>query len=213
MQDDEKRGFFPNPFARKSKRSEEKSSFMEPQPGDPGYGKPMSSGRDETTSEAEEEDTSIFARKDNRGLEDFPMGTNAQKRGLALLRDDFLRSAPERVGVGRQDVGSVVMKPVAGEPGYKPDNPKVSKEAKKGKSVKAVKRDVANVTEEKEDKKEKVDKGGWGEKSFQKGRKNPQKDTESANVEDNVYQLPDYLRPIAEDNPGKGSTWKNYGRR
>ncbi|KAK1861079.1 hypothetical protein I4F81_003663 [Pyropia yezoensis] len=39
------------------------------------------------------------------------------KRGAALLKEDFLRSAPERIGVGRQDQ-TAVAPPTYGEPGY-----------------------------------------------------------------------------------------------
>lgn len=39
------------------------------------------------------------------------------KRGAALLREDFLKSAPERIGVGRQDLTEVAP-PTYGEPGY-----------------------------------------------------------------------------------------------
>lgn len=39
------------------------------------------------------------------------------KRGAALLREDFLKSAPERIGVGRQDMTELAP-PTYGEPGY-----------------------------------------------------------------------------------------------
>lgn len=39
------------------------------------------------------------------------------KRGAALLREDFLKSAPERIGVGRQDQTELAP-PTYGEPGY-----------------------------------------------------------------------------------------------
>lgn len=145
----------------------------------------------------------------------FASGTKeveGKKRGLDLLRQDLLKSAPEIAGVGRQDKPAAIMAPSYGEPGYKPQayetafasdlgiSPfpddanavgkvgglaavqKAARAAKKGESAKALKA-----------------------KALKKEVKIP--DAEK------VFDIPDYLKPLPEDTPRKGLTWKNYSGR
>lgn len=193
---------FPNPFKSKEPASQS-PSYAKPQPGDPGY-KP--------------EPVTPGAAKDEGPVQ-------AIKRGLDLLKEDFLKNAPERVGVGRQDA-AVVMKPAAGEPGYKPPSyttVKVSKlgispftddknfvskvggldavkqaavDSVAGKSAKQIKKEALKIADRVESIVEPVDEIKPG-----------------ASVEAPKDLLPDYLKPIPEDSTRKGMTWKNYAGR
>ena len=131
------------------------------------------------------------------------------KRGLALLKEDFLRNAPEKAGVGRQD-RSVTVKPMAGEPGYKPAAYQTVKVSSLGISpfpddknavgkVGGVEAVVKAAQE--------VKKGATAKELKAKILK---KESASKPVEAKVYDIPDYLKPLPEDTPRKGMTWKNY---
>lgn len=134
-----------------------------------------------------------------------------KKRGLDLLREDFLKSVPERVGVGRQDV-SAIMAPSFGEPGYKPKAYETVNVSELGISPFP---DDANA----------VGKVG-GIRAVEKAARQV-KSGQSANVikakvmkkevvvadKDKVFDIPSYLKPIPEDTPRKGLTWKNYDGR
>lgn len=240
MQENKKKGFFFNPFARKSKDSEEKNSntFMQPQAGDPGFEKSASKAKNKDAPESKKqqrkqyEDTMGFEEEESNTLRDIIKQGGSLKRGLELLREDILRNAPERVGVGRQDTDSITIMPVAGEPGYKPTSSQTAKASESGDSPTAdaksanakvggvnTVRKAAEEAREKENKKRKevVIRGARDEKGEKgdKGGKTLQKKTESANVGggEEQYDLPDYLKPIPEDNPRQGSTWKNYSGR
>lgn len=185
----EKKPLFSNPFAKKpaAQDAAPASTSAEPQPGDPGS-KPS------------------IAQAVASKLPVVSGATSTVKRGLDLLREDLLKNAPERAGVGRQDSDSVVMKPVAGEPGYKPQSyetikvselgisPFVDDENAVGKvgGIEAVKKAAIEV------------KAG-------KSSKQIKSDLLNANVVDSKgFDIPDYLKPIPEDTPRKGMTWKNY---
>ncbi|CAN8069524.1 unnamed protein product [Agarophyton chilense] len=195
--DTQKKPLFRNPFASKSDKGDQSSSsasFMEPQPGDPGY------------------------------MQYITADDEKKKRGLDLLKEDILKSAPERAGVGRQDADSVLMRPQAGEPGYKPaayqtvrvstlgistfsdDKNYVSKVG----GIDAVKQaavDIQTGTKTGKDiKKEVLNKANNRPlNTFQSTLQRP-----SASPQPNVDNLPDYLKPLPEDTPRKGMSWKNY---
>lgn len=130
-----------------------------------------------------------------------------RKRGLQLLREDLFKSAPEAAGVGRQDA-SAIMKPLYGEPGYKPAAYETVKVSDLGISpfpddanavgkvggVEAVKKAAVEVKK--------------GEKTAEEVKKEVLKI--EVKQEAKVYDIPDYLKPLPEDTPRKGYTWKNY---
>eukprot|EP00177_Eucheuma_denticulatum_P003480 GFKZ01006292.1.p1 GENE.GFKZ01006292.1~~GFKZ01006292.1.p1 ORF type:complete len:276 (+),score=50.24 GFKZ01006292.1:195-1022(+) len=206
--------------------------FMEPQAGDPGYTPlpPVPKGFGMTKSEPkgetkEAEDKTaggaaaksgtvkgtVVSQKGAKGRS-LPVTKAAEKRGLDLLREDVLKSAPERVGVGRQDAESVTMKPVAGEPGYKPESFQTVKVSELGISpfpddanavgkvggLEAVRKAAVDV------------KQGKTAKEIKKAVLKPDIAKVEAKGEAKVYDIPDYLKPIPEDSPRKGLTWKNY---
>lgn len=208
MQED-KKGFFSNPFAKKPKSQDATTSFMAPQAGDPGYVAPPPLPKGAGIGEEEAPQVTAEVKTVAQKGAKLPVAKATSKRGLDLLKEDLLKNAPERAGVGRQDTGNLTMKPVAGEPGYKPESfqtvrvselgispfpddknavgkvggldavKKAAVEAKKGKSGKEIKKSLLAET--------------------------PQKI-----VEEKVFDIPDYLKPIPEDTPRKGLTWKNY---
>lgn len=192
-------GLLPNPFTRK-KKEPQGSTYAVPQAGAPGYQAPP-----KVEGSIFNESTKVEPKK---GVS-LPVSSSVQdsmKRGLDLLREDLLKNAPERVGVGRQDK-STYIRPQYGDPGYKPqayetayvselgispfqddknavgkvgglDAVKAAaKEVKKGKTAKEIKSAVLNI---------------------------------KVKVEPKVYDIPDYLKPLPEDTPRRGFTWKNY---
>lgn len=222
MQDGKKKGFFFNPFAKKPDKAEQQpaATFMEPQAGDPGFGKSARKAADTTVSGFKEQlqevgDMNIGEQIESNPLKDIIMQRGSLKRGLELLREDILKNAPERVGVGRQDTESITMKPVAGEPGYKPQSYQTAKVSELRTSPSAGAAKAAEEAEEKKNKTKEVMMGGAKDKMRGKGGKSLQKEAESVNVGEGEkqYDLPDYLKPIPEDTPRKGSTWRNYSGR
>lgn len=191
---DEKKPFFQNPFAKKPEGGVTPSGFSAAQPGDPGYKEPAPG-----------------AKKTPLPVATGSAEVAKKKRGLNLLRQDFLKSAPEKIGVGRQDQ-SAIMAPSFGEPGYKPaayetayvsdlgispfpDDPnavgkvggieavaKAAREVKKGVTADAIKARILNKTP-------------------------------VVAESEMTYDIPSYLKPIPEDTPRKGLTWKNYDGR
>lgn len=132
------------------------------------------------------------------------------KRGIALLREDFLKTAPQKAGVGRQDLDAFTMKPLSGEPGYKaaayelvkvselgispfPDDANAVGKVGGIEAVKKAARDVREGKSAKEIKKEVLNIG-----------------TDVKDTETEVFDIPDYLKPLPEDTPRPRMTWKNY---
>lgn len=221
------------------------SSFMAPQPGDPGY-KPLppvpkgfgmtksekrpsevvaEAKKEEVTPAASEKDAKKGGKKtekkvvpvskagakgdgkpggdDSKGASNLPV----KKGGLNLLKDDLLKNAPSFAGVGRQDV-SGIMKPMAGEPGYKPQAYETVRVSELGISpfpddanavgkvggIKAVKKAAVEVKQ--------------GSKTADEVKKEVLK-IDVKKEKDQVFDIPDYLKPIPEDNR-MTYTWKNY---
>lgn len=201
------------------------TQFSPPQPGDPGYKPPppVPKGTGMTKSETPEAKKPEAAAKKEAPAKEgkssdagaagkkLPVvsGGAAQtaKRGLDLLREDLLKNAPTVAGVGRQDQ-TAIMKPMYGEPGYKPSAYETVKVSELGISpfpddanavgnvggIEAVKKAAAEVKK--------------GEKTAAQIKK------EVLNIEtkkeEKVYDIPDYLKPLPEDTVRKGFTWKNY---
>lgn len=222
MADDEKKPLFSNPFAKKPQpqQSVPTSSFTEPQPGDPGYKAPQPKVSPKAEVETEAKTDTKVAQKSpaiklpvvKLPVVKLPVfsGENADKvkRGLDLLREDLLKNAPEIAGVGRQDADSVVMKPVAGEPGFKPQSFQTVKVSELGISpFPDDKNAVGKVGGIAAVKKAAIDvKAGKSAKEIKMDVLKIAK----VEVEQTVFDIPDYLKPIPEDTPRKGMTWKNY---
>lgn len=211
---EENKGLFgislPNPFAKSEKAQAPpagSSSFSEPQPGDPGYKGSSTSSEPAATKVAP-------ASAGKKAGFKLPVVSGSQagtaKRGLDLLREDVFKNAPEVAGVGRQDQ-AYVMKPQPGEPGYKPQAYEVVKQsdlgissfaddanaAKKVGGLAAVKR-AANAA-----------RAGKSAKELKSSLLNQDVSRKQPN-EPAVYDIPDYLKPLPEDTPRAGKTWKNY---
>lgn len=204
---------------------------MSPQPGEPGSAPlPKDSAASKSPAKAAN-DLPVFAGDDDSRI----------KRGLDLLKEDLLKNAPERAGVGRQDRDALTMKPVAGEPGYKPpsiatvkvsalgispfsdDKNYVSNvggveavkqaaiDSKAGKSAKQIKKEVMDAVNKENSM---VVKDKFTEmKTFKPPTSTPSAFTPTpvpATPKTTDDLLPSYLRPIPEDTPRKGMTWKNY---
>lgn len=223
-----------NPFAPKPKpdpnQAPARDSFMEPQPGDPGYvplppvpkgfGMEKSEPRTANGEEAEVKVEASDKTKASTGTKKVTQKTagdapaakklpvmEVTRRGLDLLREDLLKNAPDKAGVGRQDVGAI-MKPMAGEPGYKPAAyqtvrvselgispfPDDSNAVGKVGGVDAVKKAALDV------------KAGKTAKEIKKKVLKIETKAEDSKT----YDIPDYLKPLPEDTPRKGYTWKNY---
>lgn len=200
---EEKKPLFRNPFAAKPAQPNVSStSYMAPQPGDPGYKDPAA------VKPAASKPQKLPVIENDKGDE------GVAKRGLDLLKEDVLKSAPERVGVGRQDASSVTMRPQAGEPGYKPAAYQTVKVSELGIStfsddknyvgnvggIDAVKKAALEVTSGQKTTKQ------LKEEALRKVSKAPAK----AVKEETTYDIPDYLKPLPEDTPRKGMSWKNW---
>lgn len=221
-----------NPFKNnKDTNQGEGSTFMAPQAGDPGYvpPPPVPKGTGMVKSEPpkaekKEEDApaataggktggktetkSVTPKAKPAAGGKLPVSAGDVKRGLDLLKEDLLKNAPQRAGVGRQDV-SAVMKPMAGEPGFKPAAYQTVKVSELGISpfpedanavgkvggIEAVKKAAVEVKA--------------GKKSASDIKKEVLKVEVKAEKEQ-VFDIPDYLKPLPEDTPRKGYTWKNY---
>ncbi|KAA8491877.1 hypothetical protein FVE85_8359 [Porphyridium purpureum] len=138
------------------------------------------------------------------------------KRGLDLLREDFLQTGPERAGVGRQDK-TVDAPPQFGEPGYVTPAYQRVKVSSLGISV--FEDDANAVTKVGGIKAvmevaEKVASGELKTEEFEEGLKaGLSLDLALEKMEEEAAAgdlLPDYLKPLPEDTPRKGMTWKNY---
>lgn len=193
---DEKKPLFSNPFAKKKANQNvgPTSAFMKPQAGDAGYEAPAKS--------------TVVAQTGGKKLHvlgNFSI-SNA-KRGIDLLREDLFKSGPEAAGVGRQDA-SAVMKPLAGEPGYKAAAYQQVKVSDLGISPFP---DDANAVG-KVGGVEAVKKAALDVKEGKKTADDIKKSLLNIMVEKEpeVFDIPDYLKPIPEDTPRKGLTWKNY---
>lgn len=170
--------------------------FMPPQPGDAGYKSKQSESKPKESESKKEEPSSGLDLPD---LEEMASEVSSTaKRGLELLKEDLFKSAPERAGVGRQDQSSI-MKPQYGEPGYKPDDDSIFGKVK-GAVEDAVEEVGSTLDDLTDDKKEK--------KTF---RPNLKKGKQKTPIGD--YDLPAYLKPLPEDTPREGFTWKNYDGR
>lgn len=138
----------------------------------------------------------IFGSREQTGL-----------RGFALLKEDLLKNAPEIAGVGRQDK-SFVMKPQFGEPGYKPQ------------AYETIKYSDLGISSFTDDPNAVVKVGGLeavkeAAKEAKKGKSAAELKAAVLKVDmkeekDIVYDIPDYLKPLPEDTPRPGRTWKNY---
>ncbi|KAI0567818.1 hypothetical protein FGB62_1g694 [Gracilaria domingensis] len=205
MAEGEKKPFFRNPFAAKPKDPNVPDvAFIAPQPGDPGYKEPALA---KPAAEAEP------AKKAGSSPTKLPVVAGEVKRGFDLLREDVLKSAPERAGVGRQDADSVVMRPQAGEPGYKPAAYQTVQVSKLGIStfsddknyvskvggIDAVKQAALDIKTGQKTGKEIKREALMKAQNITKKAEAPK-----------VYDIPDYLKPLPEDTPRKGMTWKNY---
>lgn len=242
MADEPKKGLFgiSNPFTKKA-NAPQPIAFSEPQPGDPNYKAPPPSTKSpfdppmkKKKPEEESEDSGAeAAAKPAAGAKEtkaagpttvapktasgssLPVASGEgdvaeQKRGLELLRDDLLKSAPEAVGVGRQDV-TTISTPQFGDPGYKYQAYETVNVSELGISPFP---DDANA----------VDKVGGIEavkKAARAAKKGQSAEVLKAKalkkevkvVEEQVFDIPDYLKPLPEDTPRKGLTWKNYNGR
>ena len=130
-----------------------------------------------------------------------------EKRGLELLKEDLFKNAPEIAGVGRQDK-SFVMKPQFGEPGYKPQ------------AYETIKYSDLGISSFTDDPNAVVKVGGL--EAVKEAAKEAKKGKSAAELKaavlkadmkeekDIVYDIPDYLKPLPEDTPRPGRTWKNY---
>lgn len=204
----DKGGFFKNPFAKGDKK-EPKSAFMEPQPGDPGYKEPKETKEAPSAPpmEAVKENPFKSLAKKLPVIGDRFDDSGSRKRGLDLLREDFLKTGPVKVGVGRQD-DSAIMKPLAGEPGFKPAAYETVRVSELGISPfpddKNAVGKVGGV--------EAVKKAALEVKRGEATAKEIKKKLLKIKIEKvpEVYDIPDYLKPIPEDTPRKGLTWKNY---
>lgn len=169
--------------------------FMPPQPGDAGYKSPKSK---ESESKKEQSSDGAMAELEEAAAQI----TTSAKRGLELLKEDLFKTAPERAGVGRQDEPTI-MKPQFGEPGYKAgdgDDSTILSDVKD--TVQGVISDVKDAVSS-DDKK----KTSSGDRPVLKNKKSTLKTPEEE------YDLPAYLKPLPEDTPRKGFTWKNYNGR
>lgn len=98
-------------------------AFMSLQPGDAGYVEPKAkSAPVQAVKAAAPTNVKKAAGKAADAVEDVVDSAEDEakktaKRGAALLREDLLKSAPERIGVGRQDE-TALAPPTYGEPGY-----------------------------------------------------------------------------------------------
>lgn len=134
------------------------------------------------------------------------------KRGAALLKEDFLRSAPERIGVGRQDQ-TAVAPPTYGEPGYKYTAYETAKQSTLGISSFA---DDANAAAKVGGmaalKKAALEakKGATAAQLKAKALQMEKAVLKAAANEEKKDVLPSYLLPLPEDTPRKYGTWKNY---
>lgn len=216
MMAEKKGGFsFPNPFGKKKSASSNAGGFAELQPGDPGY-KPASSARkaEAEASPAEEapkkqevqakasemkEQSPTPPKKEKSGfvsalsgmaqsardsVPSFGDKTGNGKRGIDLLREDIFKSAPEKVGVGRQDAYGI-MPPQPGEPGYK------SKESAK----------PVSERKEKKEGRESSDRAQFGGRTDR---------IEPVSPSPEMYDIPDYLKPLPSDEVTSSSTWQNF---
>lgn len=201
-----KKGFFSNPFS-KPKKAPSGEQFVQPQAGDPGYQAPgpVAKGTGMAKSEPKKLPVKDASEKDaGKGGKKGEDKRSFAKRGIDLLREDLFKSAPERAGVGRQDARAI-MKPMAGEPGFKPAAYETVKVSELGISPfpddKNAVGKVGGV--------EAVKKAALQVKA---GKKAAEIKNEVLNiktkVEKEVFDIPDYLKPIPEDYPK--STWKNY---
>lgn len=224
---DDDGGFFKNPFkARPKPVDEPQTSFMAPQPGDPGYkppapvakgaGLPSTSKETKATKDAPSKSTTekkVTPTPAGGKGKKLPVvsGAEAVKRGLDLLKEDLLKNAPERAGVGRQDTPSLTMKPSAGEPGYKPQAYQTVMASQLGISGfpddKNFVSKVGGIAA--------VKKAALDVKKEGKTAKQIKQEVLKINTkkEKTVFDIPDYLKPIPEDTPRKGYTWKNYNGR
>lgn len=182
--------------------------FSEPQPGDPGYKAPTGAkAKKSPPPEAGKEvkpsasiggpGSASFKKQEKRGfvstlsdmaqsaketVSSFAQG-NEEKRGLELLKDDILRNAPERVGVGRQDAYGY-MEPQFGEPGYvttEEDKPVI--EQKKPTDQKASPR-----------------RAEYESKTYR---------MEPKSSEPEVYDIPDYLKPLSAKESKSSTSWQS----
>lgn len=207
-----------NPFAQKpAGKTKAASAFVAPQPGDPGYKEPK------VEKKPEEPATPVPSAKDKPPAQDakapakeaadpaiaskLPVIDSAA-RGLSLLREDLFKSAPEKVGVGRQDA-TVYYKPQYGEPGYKK---KAYEEAYGSELEKVVELEDGASTDEKLEFVQQVKEAA---RELKKGKKASEVKAKMFNLKDKdaepeFYDIPDYLKPIPEDTPRKGMSWKNY---
>lgn len=193
--------------------------YNAPQPGDAGYKPPppvpkgtgmVKTEEDKPVKTVEATSTKVDispAAAKGKKLPVISNATNKVKRGLDLLREDVLKNAPTRVGVGRQDQ-SAVMKPMYGEPGYKPAAYETVKVSDLGISpfpddanavgnvggIAAVKKAAVEVQK--------------GEKTAAEIKREVLKI--ETKKEAKVFDIPDYLKPLPEDTTRKGFTWKNY---
>lgn len=147
-----------------------------------------------------------FKAEDTPAKKGSPLPVTAEKRGLALLREDLFKTAPEKAGVGRQDT-TMYIRPQYGDPGYKPQAYEVTKVSSLGISPFS-------------DDKNAVEKVGGLEavkiaaKEVLKGKSAKELKNQALKIktveEPKVFDIPDYLKPLPEDTPRKGMTWKNY---
>lgn len=180
--------------------------YNPPQPGDAGY-KPATPVPKGTGMVKTEETNPSEGSKAGKKLPVVSGAGERVKRGLDLLREDVFKNAPSRVGVGRQDQ-SAIMKPMYGEPGYKPAAYETVKVSDLGISpfpddanavgnvggIEAVKKAAVEVQK--------------GEKTALEIKREVLKIKTKKG--EKVYDIPDYLKPLPEDMTRKGFTWKNY---
>lgn len=233
----------PNPFAGKPSTGVAETSFAGLQPGDPGYVAPKEEkfefeegipigppsklkAKAEAEAKAKEEAaekkdpkkstkktaaSSSTAKKTKLPVAKGTEEAEGKARGLDLLRKDFLKSVPERVGVGRQDVSAIIA-PSFGEPGYKP------------KAFETVNVSELGISPFPDDANAVGKVGGFEavEKAALQVKKGESASAIKAKVMNKptvvpesevVYDIPSYLKPLPEDTPRKGLTWKNYDGR
>ncbi|GAB0496279.1 hypothetical protein MMPV_007591 [Pyropia vietnamensis] len=134
------------------------------------------------------------------------------KRGAALLREDLLKSAPERIGVGRQDQTELAL-PTYGEPGYKYSAYETAKQSSLGISSFSDDANAAAKVGGLEALKKAAVAAKKGATAAQLKAKAVQMEKavlKAAEKEEKKDVLPSYLLPLPEDSPRKYATWKNY---
>lgn len=180
------------------------AQYGDPQPGEPGYSARKASKKSSSKSGGDDDDPSVVSDAKDY----FEDVAGAASRGFKLLRDDLLKSAPERFGIGRQDTSSLA-EPSYGEPGYKPpeDDSVPFRKPATGAKISEPKVDMqfpqSTFTSQ--------PRASFKVSGASQSTPPAKPSSSSSKDSSGEYDLPDYLKPLPEDTPR--STWKNYDGR